>query len=156
MNALYFGSKTIRGIDSQFPAPNNGDDHRGLGFTWSNHQAAEPVNCLPIPASLNPTQRSGLNSIREICEEEDIQLLLVNPLQLCEEVFEKPEIMEGLPCIEGNDWPLAKVDTLYYDDHHPPRCRGRAVFGVAGCSGRVAFGQDRRRWRAVEGPTFGR
>ena len=26
--------------------------------------------------------------------------------------------MEGLPWIEGNDWPLAKVDTLYYDDHH--------------------------------------
>ena len=45
-------------------------------------------------------------------------LLLVNPPQLCEEVFEKPEVMEGLPWIEGNDWPLAKVDTLYYDDHH--------------------------------------
>ena len=44
--------------------------------------------------------------------------LLVNPPQMCEEVFEKPEIMEGLPWIEGNDWPLAKVDTLYYDDHH--------------------------------------
>ena len=26
--------------------------------------------------------------------------------------------MEGLQWIEGNDWPLAKVDTLYYDDHH--------------------------------------
>ena len=26
--------------------------------------------------------------------------------------------MKGLPWIEGNDWPLAKVDTLYYDDHH--------------------------------------
>ena len=26
--------------------------------------------------------------------------------------------MEGLPWIEGNDWPLAKVDSLYYDDHH--------------------------------------
>ena len=45
-------------------------------------------------------------------------LLLVNPPQLCEEVFEKPEAMEGLPWIEGNEWPLAKVDTLYYDDHH--------------------------------------
>ena len=45
-------------------------------------------------------------------------LLLVNPPQLCEEVFEKPKVMEGLPWIEGNDWPLAKVDTLYYDDHH--------------------------------------
>lgn len=45
-------------------------------------------------------------------------LLLVNPPQLCEEVFEKPEVMAGLPWIESNDWPLAKVDTLYYNDHH--------------------------------------
>ena len=43
---------------------------------------------------------------------------MVNPPQLCEEVFDKPKVMEGLPWIEGNDWPLAKVDTLYYDDHH--------------------------------------
>ena len=56
--------------------------------------------------SARPAQRKG------------IQLLLVNPPQLCEEVFEKPEVMEGLPWIEGNEWPLAKVDTLYYDDHH--------------------------------------
>ena len=33
-------------------------------------------------------------------------------------MFEKPEVMKGLPSIEGNNWPLAKVDTLYYDDHH--------------------------------------
>jgi len=26
--------------------------------------------------------------------------------------------MEEVPWIEGNEWPLAKVDTLYYDDHH--------------------------------------
>ena len=118
LNALYFGSKALRGIDSQFSTPRNGDDYRGLGFTWSNHHAVEPVKCLPISVSLNPTQMSGLSSIRETCEEKGIKLLLVNPPQLCEEVFEKPEVMEGLPWIEGNDWPLAKVDTLYYDDHH--------------------------------------
>ena len=61
---------------------------------------------------------SGLSSIRETCEEKGIKLLLVNPPQPCEEVFEKPEVMKGLPWIEGNDSPLAKVDTLYYDDHH--------------------------------------
>jgi len=56
--------------------------------------------------------------ILNTCERQRIQLILLNPPQLCEEVFEKPEVMEGLPWIEGNDWPLAKVDTLYYDDHH--------------------------------------
>ena len=28
------------------------------------------------------------------------------------------EVMEGLPRIEGNNWPLVKVDTPYHDDHH--------------------------------------
>ena len=68
--------------------------------------------------SLNVTQRSAEHSLGANCEEEGILLLLVNPPQLCEEVFEKPEVMEGLPWMEGNDWPLAKVDTLYYDEHH--------------------------------------
>ena len=54
----------------------------------------------------------------DLCRAEKIQIFLLNPPQLCEETFEKPEVMEGLPWIEGNDWPLAKVDTLYYDDHH--------------------------------------
>ena len=43
--------------------------------------------------------------------------------------------MEGLPWIEGNDWPLAKVDTLYYDDHHLRGVGGRALFRVVGRAG---------------------
>ena len=67
---------------------------------------------------MSTTQSDALSCIIKTCEKKNIQLLLVNPPQLCEEVFEKPEVMEGLPWIEGNDWPLAMVDTLYYDDHH--------------------------------------
>ena len=33
-------------------------------------------------------------------------------------LFNSPEVMEGLPRIEGNNWPLVKVDTPYHDDHH--------------------------------------
>ena len=118
LNSLYFGSKTLRGIPSRFPSPNNGDDYRGLGFTYSNQPATPPLDCQPNTVSMSATQRDALSCIIQSCEEQGIQLLLVNPPQLCEEVFEKPEVMKGLPWIEGNDWPLAKVDTLYYDDHH--------------------------------------
>ena len=84
------------------------------------HLTAEPYSapCISENAKLSWRNANALKRIRRTCEEEGIQLLLVNPPQLCEEVFEKPEVMEGLPWIEGNDWPLAKVDTLYYDDHH--------------------------------------
>ena len=63
-------------------------------------------------------QFKAIANIWKTCAEKGIQLLLVNPPQLCEEIFEKPEVMEGLPWIEGNDWQLAKVDSRYYDDHH--------------------------------------
>ena len=88
------------------------------GFTYSIQSPVDSVECVPDTCELNRTQRQAFERIRRTCEKEGIQLLLVNPPQLCEEVFEKPEVMEGLPWIEGNDWPLAKVDTLYYDDHH--------------------------------------
>ena len=88
------------------------------GLAYSLMPPVDLVECVPDTCVLNRTQRRAFERIRRTCEEEGIQLLLVNPPQLCEEVFEKPEVMEGLPWIEGNDWPLAKVDTLYYDDHH--------------------------------------
>lgn len=88
------------------------------GFTYSMKAPGNSVECVPDTCELNRTQRRAFERIRRRCEEEGIQLLLVNPPQLCEEVFDKPKVMEGLPWIEGNDWPLAKVDTLYYDDHH--------------------------------------
>ncbi len=96
--------------------------------------------CQPDTAALNRIQNKAFANISKTCAEKGIQLLLVNPLQLCEEIFEKPEVMEGLPWIEGNDWPLAKVDTLYYDDHHLERGGGRAVFGWL--AGRVAALMD--------------
>ena len=88
------------------------------GLSYTLMPPVDSVECVPDTCELNRTQRRAFERIRRTCEEEGIQLLLVNPPQLCEEVFEKPEVMEGLPWIEGNDWPLAKVDTLYYDDHH--------------------------------------
>lgn len=84
------------------------------------HITAEPYSepCVAQKAKLSRRNANAMNQMKYTCQDKGIQLLLVNPPQLCEEVFEKPKVMEGLPWIEGNDWPLAKVDSLYYDDHH--------------------------------------
>ena len=117
LKASYFGAKrwfvphgTIRGTrDTYVPG----------GFSYSHKAALDSLPpCHPDTVAMSRRQERAFKRIRLTCKEEGIQLLLVNPPQLCEEVFEKPEVMEGLPWIEGNDWPLAKVDTLYYDDHH--------------------------------------
>ena len=117
LKASYFGAKrwfvphgTIRGTrDTYVPG----------GFSYSHKATLDSLPpCHPDTVAMSRRQERAFKRIRLTCKEEGIQLLLVNPPQLCEEVFEKPEVMAGLPWIEGNDWPLAKVDTLYYDDHH--------------------------------------
>ena len=116
LKASYFGIMRLFGpLQSAKGTP---DRYVSGGLSYSEQSPVDSVECVPDTCQLNRTQRRALARIRRTCEEEGIQLLLVNPPQLCEEVFEKPEVMEGLPWIEGNDWPLAKVDTLYYDDHH--------------------------------------
>ena len=116
LKASYFGIMRLFGPHGMVQGTR--DRYVPGGFTYSIQSPVGSVECVPDTCELNRTQRRALERIRRTCEEEGIQLLLVNPPQLCEEVFEKPEVMEGLPWIEGNDWPLAKVDTLYYDDHH--------------------------------------
>ena len=114
--AGYFGLK--RAFVPLKNLPGQADEYRPGGFTFSMRGPVGPLKCDTIQPLLSPLQSRALQSIRKKCAEEEIQLILVNPPQLCEEVFEKPKVMEGVPWIEGNEWPLAKVDTLYYDDHH--------------------------------------
>jgi hypothetical protein len=98
--------------------PEETDLYKTGGFTYSIRAPVDTLDCTSEVVTMSTRQARAFERIRRTCEEEGIRLLLVNPPQLCEEVFEKPEVMAGLPWIEGNDWPLAKVDTLYYDDHH--------------------------------------
>ena len=114
--AAYFGLK--RAFVPLTNLPGQSDEYRTGGFTFSRRNPLSQLDCDTIYPTLSKMQSRAFQSILNTCKEERIQLLLVNPPQLCEEVFEKPKVMEGLPWIEGNDWPLAKVDSLYYDDHH--------------------------------------
>ena len=114
--ATYFGLK--RSFVPLKNLPGQADEYRPGGFTFSMRDPLNRLKCDNVHPVLSPMQSRALQSIRSTCVEEGIQLILINPPQLCEEVFERPEVMEGLPWIEGNEWPLAKVDTLYYDDHH--------------------------------------
>ncbi len=113
--ALYSGiARTFRPLSF----PEQADLYKTGGFTYSVRTPVDRLDCTSEVVTMSSKQARAFQRIRRTCEEEGIQLLLVNPPQLCEEVFERPEVMEGLPWIEGNEWPLAKVDTLYYDDHH--------------------------------------
>ena len=97
--ALYSGiARTFRPLSF----PEQADLYKTGGFTYSVRTPVDRLDCTSEVVTMSSKQARAFQRIRRTCEE----------------VFEKPEVMEGLPWIEGNDWPLAKVDTLYYDDHH--------------------------------------
>ena len=114
--AAYFGVKR-----TFFPLtglPEQQDEYKKGGFTFSKRNPIGALTCDTLTAHLCATQERALCSMKKTCEEQGIQLILINPPQLCEARFEKPPVMQGIPWVEGNNWPLAKVDSLYYDDHH--------------------------------------
>lgn len=114
--AAYFGIK--RAFIPLTGLPKQQDEYNKGGFTFSNRKPIGELNCDTLTAHLSATQEWAFRSIKKTCKAHGIQLILINPPQICVESFETPSVMAGLPWIEGNHWPLAKVDTLYYDDHH--------------------------------------
>jgi hypothetical protein len=54
----------------------------------------------------------------ELCALRDIQLVLINPPQLCEESFDRPAYFDGLVYIDGNRWSGAKTPQNFYNDPH--------------------------------------
>lgn len=116
LTMLYFRLKDAFGMEHDWLGSQ--DIYKSKGFTYSIRPAVSHEPCNPVECHLSNKQKTAFNRIRKTCQESGIKLALINPPQLCEAVFQLPNIMEGLPCIEGNNWPLAKVDTLYYDDHH--------------------------------------
>lgn len=92
--------------------------YRGLGWVERTFPVIDSVYCETERVEMTEFECKAVESIQAICDTRDIQLILLNPPQLCEEEFELPECFEGLIYIDGNHWPGAKVPQFYYDDHH--------------------------------------
>lgn len=89
------------------------------GFVFRTN---EPLQTIPPDSpksvSMNSANDASIMRIRRTCEDNGIQLVVVNPPQLIEEEFQIPACLYGLTWIEGNQWPGAKVPANYRDDHH--------------------------------------
>ena len=114
LTALYFGLKDW--ILPSIPKPNN--KYVGKGFTYSTGEPTKPIPCESALTVLSSEQNSAMLQIKKTADNWKSSLILVNPPQLCEETFNVPEVMTQMHWIDGNEWPLAKVDSLYFDDHH--------------------------------------
>ncbi len=93
-------------------------DYRGLGFVARSYDALDGIECESLTRSMSDAECRYLEEISTHCAERSIQLILINPPQLCEETFDMPPCFDGLAYIDGNAWPGAKTPRNFYDDHH--------------------------------------
>jgi len=93
-------------------------EYRGLGFVARSYEALDSIQCESLTRSMSEAECRYIEEISTHCAERSIQLILINPPQLCEETFDMPPCFDGLAYIDGNAWPGAKTPRNFYDDHH--------------------------------------
>ena len=92
--------------------------YSGLGFVQRTFSPLDSIECPIAQRTMSAFECSAIFNIHESCRARGVQFILINPPQLCEESFEIPTCFEGIPLIEGNNWPGAKTPQNFYDDHH--------------------------------------
>lgn len=93
--------------------------YKGQGFVFRTFPALSdlPVD-EPTNVIMSSTVSEALLRISDLCESRGVKLMLINPPQLVEEVFDPSKFVREFNWIDGNDWPGAKSPSNFYDDHH--------------------------------------
>ena len=93
--------------------------YKGQGFVFRTFPALSEVPSEDTrDVSMSSTVSDALLSISELCESRGVTLMLINPPQLVEEVFDASNFTRDFIWIDGSDWPGAKTPSNFYDDHH--------------------------------------
>ena len=93
--------------------------YEGQGFVFRTFPALTEMPTEEAKTvSMSKAISNTITKIADLCESKGVMLVLVNPPQLVEEVFERPSCTREIIWIDGNLWPGAKTPSNYYDDHH--------------------------------------
>jgi hypothetical protein len=117
MWAYYAWKRSWSPMEPLYPVV-DGDRYEGLGFVHAGSPAARRWRCSTRFDVMSERQREPLRRMVDRLAAIEAHLILVIPPQICEERFEMPVEFRGLPIIDGFDWPLSSIDTLYYDRNH--------------------------------------
>ncbi len=115
LNAVYFHFRDQLKAPHDWPAQPHGF-HRG--HTHAQHTVMPVKHFNPKHFQFNDDNLRAFIRLKQQCKKHGIQLILSLPPLPCKTEYTRPDAMKGLPWIDGSDWPLERVDTLYYDDHH--------------------------------------
>lgn len=93
--------------------------YEGRGFVFRTFPALSEVpSDAPKEVRMSSTVSEALLRISDLCESKGVKLMLINPPQLVEEVFDSSLFARDFIWIDGNQWPGAKLPSNFYDDHH--------------------------------------
>lgn len=115
LNALYFHFRDLLQTPRAWAEQPHGYHH---GHTHSQHAMSPIKDFNPQRFQFSDDNLRAFKRLKRKCADHGIQLILSMPPLPCKVEYTKPDAMNGLPWIAGSDWPLERVDTLYYDDHH--------------------------------------
>ena len=99
-------------------AEDKNGSYRGLGFVARSFPPLDTISCETKERTMSERECQSILDMAELCSHYKARFILINPPQLCEEVFQMPPCFEGLSYIDGNNWPGAKTPQNFYDDHH--------------------------------------
>lgn len=93
--------------------------YEGQGFVF---RTFPPLSAVPSeePRDVEMPENASkaLSGISDLCESKGVKLILINPPQLVEEIFDPSPFARDFTWIDGNNWPGTKIPSNYYDDHH--------------------------------------
>lgn len=115
LNALYFHFRDQLQTSRAWAEQPHGY-HRG--HTHSQHAITPIKDFNPKHFQFSEDNLRAFKRLKRQCADNGIKLILSMPPLPCKTEYTRPDAMKGLPWIAGSDWPLERVDTLYYDDHH--------------------------------------
>ena len=116
--AGYFWLAERLGVDYPPYAHIAKDHYKGLGYVANDVEPIESVICDDVDVEMSDATCEILRGMIAKASLNGAHTILLNPPQLCEESFPRPDCFSDVLYIDGNDWPGAKTPIHYYDDHH--------------------------------------
>lgn len=91
----------------------------GSGYKVTYHPALnEMLECDPVFTEFDDELCEVIAEIQTTCAKYGTELVLVEPPSLCRCEWETPACWEGIPLIQGNDWPGRRDVANFWDLNH--------------------------------------
>ena len=97
--------------------PPGADTYIDGGFVFANDEPALEFDCAPKNLEISQESLSLISRIQRLCNQNQTEFRLLIPPSPCDITWSLQSGLEDRT-LDGNEWPDAKVDSMYYDKVH--------------------------------------